>query len=80
MLRSFFFQIDSLEYIHSHGYIHKDVKGSNILFARRGRKGGGGPADRITLVDFGLCSKFCPGGLHKPYSPDRYKGEEGREN
>jgi len=63
--------LDSLEYIHHAGYIHKDVKGSNILFQRGGR------GDRVTLIDFGLCSKYAPGGLHKPYSVDRRWAHEG---
>ncbi len=28
-------------------------------------------------MDFGLCSKYRPGGLHKPYSPDRRWAHEG---
>ncbi len=69
-----------MEYIHSKGYIHKDVKGSNILFCRSSRRHGSSapaPGDRVFLVDFGLCSKFRPGGLHKPYSPDRRWAHEG---
>jgi serine/threonine protein kinase len=46
-------QIDSYEYLHSVGYIHKDLKGSNMLFSLHG------PADgKIFLVDFGLVSKL----------------------
>jgi serine/threonine protein kinase len=28
--------VDAYEYIHSKGYVHKDCKGSNILFVNRG--------------------------------------------
>jgi serine/threonine protein kinase len=59
------FQLDSLEYIHSFGYIHKDIKGSNLLLSRTLG------SNRIFLVDFGLCSKYIQSGLHKPYQPDR---------
>jgi len=38
--------VDSLEYIHSKGYIHKDIKGSNILLQH------GSNSDRITLVGY----------------------------
>ncbi len=65
-------QIDSLEYIHSKGYVHKDIKGSNILFDRKSKK-------KIYLVDFGLCNKFCPGGLHRPNEPDNRWAHEGTE-
>ena len=47
------FQIDSYEYLHTVGWVHKDLKGSNLLFSLRG------PADgKIFLVDFGLASKL----------------------
>ncbi len=67
---SFFHQIDSLEYIHSRGYIHKDIKGSNLLTSRI-------DSSRVYLVDFGLCSKYVRSGLHKPYQPDRRWAHEG---
>jgi serine/threonine protein kinase len=35
------------------GYVHKDLKGSNLLFSRQG------PADgKVFLVDYGLVSKL----------------------
>ena len=45
--------IDSLEYIHSQGYVHKDIKGSNLLVGL-GLDG----QHLVHLVDYGLCSKF----------------------
>lgn len=47
------------------------MKGSNILFGRESNQ------TKIFLVDFGLCSKFSPGGLHKPYQDDRRWAHEG---
>merc|ERR1712025_1498917 len=57
--------LDSLEYIHSQGYVHKDVKGSNLLVGL-GLDG----QHLVHLVDYGLCSKFRVGDLHKQYKHD----------
>ena len=52
-LYSISLQINSFEYLHSMGYVHKDLKGSNLLFSRQG------PADgKVFLVDYGLISKL----------------------
>jgi serine/threonine protein kinase len=40
--------IDRLEYIHSKGIVHRDIKPDNFLF-----KG-----DELYLIDFGLCKKY----------------------
>jgi len=51
------FQIDCYEYLHTSGWIHKDLKGSNLLFSRQAP--GQGPSDgKIFLVDYGLVSKL----------------------
>ncbi len=47
------FQVDSYEYLHTAGWVHKDVKGSNILFSLHGPSDG-----KVFLVDYGLVSKL----------------------
>ena len=56
--------VDSLEYIHSAGYTHNDIKAANLLF--------GAEADSkdVYLVDFGLCVKYLKSGGHKEYMAD----------
>jgi serine/threonine protein kinase len=74
--------IDSYEYIHSKGYVHKDCKGSNILFVNRAAAPpevtSHTPAKKICLVDYGLVSKYIQeGGVHKPYGIDERSAHEG---
>lgn len=64
--------LDCLEYIHSQGYVHKDVKGSNLLVGL-GLEG----QHKVHLVDYGLCSKFRVGELHKQYRHDSRWAHEG---
>lgn len=64
--------LDSLEFIHSKGYVHKDIKASNLLIGR-----GIAGQHEIFLVDYGLCSKFEVGGLHKPFVHNRRWAHEG---
>lgn len=62
--------INVLEYIHYHGYVHKDIKGSNLLMSRSS------PTE-VFLIDFGLCSRYIQHNLHRPYEPDRRWANEG---
>lgn len=69
--------LDALEYIHSQGYAHADVKGSNILLSLS--------AEDITtkkfqayLVDYGLAYRFrTSAGVHKPFVHDERRAHEG---
>lgn len=73
----FQFQLDALEYIHSQGYAHADVKGSNILLASNSleleiEK------TKAFLVDYGLAYRFRTGtGSHKPFLHDERRAHEG---
>lgn len=64
--------MDILEYIHSHGYIHADIKGSNLLL------GYGKDEDHVYLLDYGLACRYVDGlGIHKEYNPDQRKAHDG---
>jgi len=65
--------IDSLEYLHSMGYVHKDLKGNNLIFTRDQK----GVNDKIFLVDYGLASRYVHMGIHRPFEPDQRSAHEG---
>lgn len=62
--------VNCFEYLHSMGYVHKDLKGSNLIFAR-------GNSRKVFLVDYGLTSRLTHSGLHKPFEPDQRSAHEG---
>jgi len=62
--------LNSLEFIHSHGYCHNDIKAANILMDAGGRD--------VYLVDFGLSCKFRDSqGFHCDGGPDDRKAHDG---
>jgi len=65
--------LDSLEYLHSMGYVHKDLKGNNMIFKRDHK----GINDKLFLVDYGLASRYIHMGIHKPFEPDMRSAHEG---
>lgn len=70
----FSLQLDALEYIHSKGYAHADIKGPNILLADRM----GTEKSKAYLVDYGLAYRFRTGtGQHKPFVHDERRAHEG---
>ena len=73
----FNFQIDSYEYLHSKGFVHKDVQGSNLLFGRGGVGKANAKKKNVFLVDFGLTSRYIRNGIHKPFEPDVRSAHEG---
>ena len=62
-------QIDVLEYIHSVGYVHGDIKGDNLLLGRNKDS-----ENQVYLVDFGLASKHS---LKTEFKPDPKKAHDG---
>jgi len=63
--------VDSLEFIHSKGYAHNDIKAQNLLLGREDK-------DRVYLVDFGLACKYRDShGFHKSDEPDERKAHDG---
>lgn len=57
--------IESLEFIHSKGYIHRDMKPQNIMMGR------GEKASTVYLIDFGLSKRWVEDGKHIPYRDDK---------
>ncbi|XP_076360569.1 serine/threonine-protein kinase VRK1-like isoform X1 [Tachypleus tridentatus] len=65
--------LDILEYIHSFGYIHADVKASNLLLGY-----GKGRENQVYLVDYGLACRYNNSdGTHKEYKEDLRKAHDG---
>lgn len=54
-----------LEYIHSKGYVHADIKGANMLLKKS-------DPNQVYLVDFGLCCHY-----DKDYKPDPKRAHNG---
>jgi vaccinia related kinase len=55
--------LDILEYIHSHGYVHADIKSPNLLLGNRK-----GTENCVYLLDFGLACRYLDeNGHHKKY-------------
>ncbi|XP_011300000.1 serine/threonine-protein kinase VRK1 [Fopius arisanus] len=67
--------LDALEYIHSHGYAHSDVKSSNIILEDVPTIS---ENPRAYLVDYGLAYRFrTTAGAHKPFVHDERRAHEG---
>ncbi len=64
--------IDVLEYIHSKGYAHNDVKAQNLLMGH-----GKGKEEAVFLVDFGLVTKYIRDDKHNEHKLDPRKAHDG---
>ncbi|XP_011500570.1 PREDICTED: serine/threonine-protein kinase VRK1-like [Ceratosolen solmsi marchali] len=69
----------ALEYIHSQGYAHSDVKGSNILLKKNNQEYRTEiEKTQAFLVDFGLAYRYrTSNGVHKPFVHDERRAHEG---
>lgn len=66
--------LDALEYLHENGYVHADIKASNILLGFSSKQQ---QPDQVYLVDYGLALKYSPDGSHKAYKEDPRKAHDG---
>lgn len=56
--------LDILEYLDFHGYVHSDLKASNILICH-GKRATDEPS--LFLIDYGLATRYMSGDHHKAY-------------
>lgn len=58
--------IERIEYTHSKGYLHRDIKPDNFVIGR-GKK-----SSRVYVIDFGLAKKYLQkDGSHIPYRDNK---------
>ncbi|XP_031779043.1 serine/threonine-protein kinase VRK1 [Nasonia vitripennis] len=69
----------ALEYIHSQGYAHSDIKGANILLKKNSQEYRSElEKTQAFLVDFGLAYRYrTSNGVHKPFLHDERRAHEG---
>lgn len=59
--------LDRIEYIHSQGLIHRDIKPDNFLIGKDNKE-----TNQIFMIDFGLAKKYkTKDGQHIPYKDNK---------
>ncbi|RWS31514.1 serine/threonine-protein kinase VRK1-like protein [Leptotrombidium deliense] len=73
--------IDVLKFIHSFGYIHADIKASNLLLgieSAASKRTTRGCYKEVYLVDYGLVERYLtPEGNHRVYEEDQRRANNG---
>ncbi|CAG0883911.1 unnamed protein product [Cyprideis torosa] len=62
--------VNALEFIHSKGLVHSDIKGSNIMISKD-------EPDQAFLLDYGLVYRYSFGDKPKSYNPDARFAHDG---